>query len=242
MVGAGAMATETTLLEKILDLVRRIEQKITEFYNMVSSKLQSLQGYLLEKARAGLAKLGEVLREFWAQLRRILGMMGSPSTLQAAAQMWTENVGGPVSGKIQVAEAGALDVDDFWAGRAAEQYGQALPLQKTALEQMKAHADAISTALSNVATGIYVFWAGLAAALLAVIAGIVGGVTLTGTVVGIPLGVLAVVAACAGGVAAIAGTTAALHVICTSSASSMDQKFNDNSGYLNGHWPVAALV
>ncbi|GAA2888529.1 hypothetical protein Acy02nite_70350 [Actinoplanes cyaneus] len=98
----------------------------------------------------------------------MLDDMGSLSALSATATAWTERVGVPVSGQVQAAEAGLLTVDDNWDGDAANAYRQMLPLQKAALEKVKTTiTDGLSTALDQLHGGIFLFWTGLAGALVA---------------------------------------------------------------------------
>jgi hypothetical protein len=127
------------------------------------------------------------MTRIWDNLNEILSNMGSPSALWSAADAWSDGVGGPVSAQVQSAEAGLLDVDNNWDGTAAEAYRQSLPLQKAALDKVRATlTDGISTALNEVSKGILKFWAGQVTALVALVVGIVSALASSATIFGLP--------------------------------------------------------
>jgi hypothetical protein len=233
--------TEAALLDQIKSVMGRIDSKTTELQNSINSKLHWLPGFLQDKVIAGWNKFCGFMKRVWDNLNEMISNMGSPSALWSTADAWSDWVGSPVSGQVQSADAGLLGVDDNWDGDAADAYRQTLPLQKSALEKVKsALTDGIATALSDVAKGIIVFWAGLLTALAALVAGIIGALASTATVIGMPAGPF--IAAGAGLVAAgaiIAGGEI-LESVCSSANSTLRQKLADNSGFHDGHWPPAA--
>jgi hypothetical protein len=176
---------------------------------------------------AGWHKFTGFLSECWDAVVEICTNMGSPSALWNTADAWSDSVGGPVSGQVQSAEAGSLEVDDNWDGTAADRYRQNLPMpmQKTALERVKTtFSDGISSALSDVAKGIMAFWGGLVVALGALVAGIIGALASSATIFGLP---------------AAPFIAAGAALVCSSANSTLRQKLNDNTGYRDGHWPPA---
>jgi hypothetical protein len=236
------MANEAALLAQINSTVDRIHSKTTELQNSINSKLGAwyIPGFIKDKVRAGWEKFTGFLQDCWNALAEIFGNMGSPSTLWNTADSWSNSVGGPVSGEVQSAEAGSLAVDDNWDGSAADKYRQNLPMQKTALEKMKStYSDGISTALSDVAKGIIAFWGGLIVALGALVVGIIGAITSSATIIGLPAAPFIAAGAALVAVGAFYSGGLILKSVCSSANSNLRQKINDNSGYRDGHWPPA---
>jgi len=233
--------TEAALLEKINSVLDRIEAKTTELQNSINDKLHWLPGGLQDKVVAGWNRFCGFMRRVWDNLNEVMSNMGSPSALWSTADAWSDWVGGPVSGQVQSADAGLLSVDDNWDGDAADAYRQTLPLQKAALEKVKSTlTDGISSALSDVAKGILVFWTGLVTALVALVVGIVGALASSATIFGLPAAPF--IAARAGLIASAAIITGAeiLKSVCSAANSTLRQKLAENSAFHEGHWPPAA--
>jgi hypothetical protein len=234
-------SSEAALLEQINAVIGRIEGKTTELQNSINGKLHWLPAGLQDKVVAGWNSFCGFMTRIWDNLNEVLSNMGSPSALGDAADAWSDWVGGPVSARVQSAEAGLLDVDNNWDGDAAEAYRQTLPMQKAALDKVRATlTDGISSALNEVAKGILKFWAGLITALVALAVGIAGALASSATIFGLPAA--PVIAAGAGLVASAAIITGAelLKGDCASANTVLRQKLNDNSGFHRGHWPPAA--
>jgi hypothetical protein len=233
-------AEEAAIIERILGLIDRINARTTDLQNNINSKLHWLPGFLRDRVVDGWNAFVGAAQKCWDALREVFGNMGSPSTLWATADGWSDQVGGPVSGQVPSAKAGTLRGDDTtnWRGNAAENYRQGLPLHEAALDKIKSSlSDGISTALSDVAKGIITFWAGLAVALVAFLSGMIGAVTSSATIVGLPAApFIAVAAALAAGAAFLSGGLI-LKAVASSNNSALRQKLNDNSGYDAGHWP-----
>ncbi|MFI7546963.1 WXG100 family type VII secretion target [Actinoplanes sp. NPDC049599] len=234
-------STEAALLDKINEVLGRIDARTTELQHSINAKLPWLPGPARDKVVAGWHTFCGFLERIWANLHEIISNMGSLSALWSTADAWSDRVGAPVSGQVQSADAGLLDVDTTWDGDAAEAYRQTLPLQKAALEKVKsALTDGIATALNDLARGILACWGGLVTALVTLIVGIVGALASTATIVGLPAG--PVIAAGAGLVAAGAIIVGAetLKAVASSADTTLRQKLADNSGFHEGHWPPAA--
>ena len=238
---SAAAGTEASLLDQINSVLDRIDRKTTELQNSINKKIGWLPGFLRDKVISGWDKFCGFMKRVWDNFHEIASNMGSPSALWDTADAWSDRVGGPVSAQVQSADAGLLAVDDNWDGDAADAYRQTLPLQKTALDKVKATlSDGISSALSDVAKGIIVFWTGLVVALVALVGGIIGALASTATVVGLPAGpFIAAGAALAASAAMIAGAET-LKSVCSAANSTLRQKLADNSGFHQGHWPPAA--
>jgi hypothetical protein len=238
---AVSSGTEAALLDQIASVLDRIDGKTTELQNTINDNLHWLPGGLQDRVVAGWNRFCGFMRRIWDNLNEIISNMGSPSALWSAADAWSDWVGGPVSGQVQSADAGLLSVDDNWDGDAADAYRQTLPLQKAALEKVKSTlTDGLSSALSDVAKGILVFWTGLLTALVALVLGIVGALASGATIFGLPAAPF--IAAGAGLTASAAIITGAeiLKSVCSAANSTLRQKLAENSAFHEGHWPPAA--
>jgi hypothetical protein len=238
---AVSAVTESELVDKLLQLVDRINAKTTELQNAVNDKLGWLPGFLQDKVVDGWNKFCDFMREVWDFCYEVCTNMGSPTKLWATADAWSDTVGAPVSAQVQSADAGLLTVDDNWDGDAANAYRQTLPLQKTALDKVKTTlTDGISGALSDVAKGIIAFWASLAVALAALIGGIIGAIASAATIFGLPAAPFIAAGAALAADAALIGGGMILKSVCSGASTALRQKLDDNAGFHEGHWPPAA--
>lgn len=234
-------ATESELVDKLLQIVERINTKTTDLQNAINDKLGWLPGFLQDKVVTGWNKLCDFMRKIWDFWYEVCTNMGSPSKLWATADAWSDSVGGPVSAQVQSADAGLLTVDDNWDGDAANAYRQTLPLQKTALDKVKTTlTDGIAGALSDVAKGIIAFWASLAVALAALVAGIIGALASAATIFGLPAAPFIAAGAALAAAAAVIGGGMILKSVCSAAGTTLRQKLDDNAGFHEGHWPPAA--
>jgi hypothetical protein len=237
----ASSSTDAALVDQIMSVLGRIDAKTTELQNGINSKMHWLPGPVRDTVIAGWDKFVGFMKQLWDNIVEFVTNMGSPSNLWATADAWSDKVGGPVSAEVQSGDAGCLSVDDNWDGTAADAYRQTLPLQKAALEKVKATlTDGISAALSDVAKGIIAFWGGLLAALLALVVGIIGAIASTASILGMPAAPF--IAAGAALVAAGAVLTGGLVLksVAASANSTLRQKINENTAYHDGHWPPAA--
>jgi hypothetical protein len=100
--------------------------------------------------------------------------------------------------------------------------------------------DGIAGALSDVSKGIIAFWVGLVTALAALVVGIIAALSSSATIVGLPAAPFIAAGAALVAVGAVGGGMAVLTSVCSSAATSMRQKLNDNTAFRGGHWPPAA--
>jgi hypothetical protein len=235
-----AAAEEAALIAEINSIVQRINSKTVDLQNSINSLIGWLPGFLQDQVIAGWNKFTGFLQDCWNSLAEIFTNLGSPSALWNTADAWSNNIGGPVSAKVQYAKAGSLRVDDTWEGTAAEAYKQTLPLQETALARMKfSYADGISTALSDVAKGIIAFWGSLIVALAALVGGIVSALASSATILGLPAAPFIAAAAALAANAAFLSGGLILKSVASSANTTLRQKINDNEGFRDGHWPKA---
>lgn len=233
-------------MDEIFDLLDEIQLETENLRNTVNGWLGRVPGWASwvgDRIREAWDWLVARAQEFWDGLTLIVGNLGDPWKLSETGSSWNNSVGGPVSSQVQVAEAGNLNVDDTWSGEAAGAYQQRISLHKTALDKVKASlTDGLSSALDQVKTGIIIFWAAMAAALAALVAGIVTALASSATVFGIPAGILIAAGAFAVALAAIWGGGTKLKSDCMTARNTLEQKvINESAGYLDGHWPAGAM-
>jgi hypothetical protein len=234
-------ATEAQLVDKLLQIVDRINAKTTELQNAINDKLRWLPDFLQDKVVTGWNRFCDFMRKVWDFWTEVCSNMGSPSKLWATADAWSDTVGAPVSAQVQSADAGLLTVDDNWDGDAANAYRQTLPLQKTALDKVKTTlTDGISGALSEVAKGIIAFWASLTVALAALVGGIIGAIASAATIFGLPAAPFIAAGAALAADAAVIGGGMILKSVCSAASTTLRQRLDDNAGFHEGHWPPAA--
>jgi hypothetical protein len=231
--------------DEIRDLVDRFYRLVQELQDGINDALDWVPFFLnwiVDRIRDLWNDLMNKIKEFFDPLVEILSNLGSPTTVSSTADKWSSTVGSPVSGRVALADLGSLSVEDNWKGSAADQYKQKVPLQKTALQNIKTQfTDGISGALKDVSSAIQVFFGIMIGAIGAFIVAIVGALAATGTIVGIPAGI--VIAITAAGVfgAAFYAAGENLKSSCRTAKTVLDQKKAENTGYPNGAWPVATL-
>ena len=212
----------------IRDLVNRFNGLVQDLQDAINDVLDWVPwglGWLADKIRDLWNGLMGKIKEFFDPLVEILSNLGEPSTVSSKADLWSSNVGSPVSARVALADVGSLAVDDNWKGSAADQYKQKAPLQKTALQNVKTQfTDGISSALKDVSSAIQVFFGLMIAAIGAWIAAIITALGATATIFGIPAGILIAIAAVAGFGAAFWGAGESLKSQCRSARTLLEQK------------------
>jgi hypothetical protein len=235
-------ATQQATASQISSLVTKLDGKTVEFQNTVNDTLSDISWLIpdswIQWIKDRWNDFCDWMAKVWKQLTEIVENMGAPWDLSSTANAWSDKIGGPVSGKAQVATAGELSVDDNWDGDAATQYKQKMPLQATALDKVRSTlSEGVNNAMSTAQLGIWVFWVALVAALVTLIAGIIGAMASSATVLGLPPGVAIAIAAVIVFLAAIAGGIVTLRATLSNANSTIRRALSDNSGFENGHWP-----
>jgi hypothetical protein len=231
--------------QDIVDLVNKFNGLVEDLREGINNAIDWIPwglGWIADKIHDAWNSLMDKIHEVFDPLVFILSNLGSPPTVSSTGDGWSSQVGSPVSGRVSLAELGSLAVDDTWTGASAEQYKQQVPLQKTALQNIKTQfTDGISGALKDVSGGIQTFFGIMIGAIAAWIVAMIGAVAATGTIVGIPVGVLIAVGAGAvfGGAFYAAGEN--LKSQCRSAKTVLEQKLAENTGYPGGMWPKATL-
>ncbi|BCJ41089.1 hypothetical protein GCM10010168_46130 [Actinoplanes ianthinogenes] len=238
----AALATmEAELIGKVLHLVDQIEEKTQRLHAAVARGLPFLPPPMRMQATGAWQEFCDEMTNYWNFWRDVFANMGSPSQLKTIAYTWSDRVGSPVSSQVQAVDAGQLTVDDNWDGDAAKAYRDLLPAQKDALTQIKATlTDAIGDSLNSIADAIRVFWGTMIATCVPLVGGLIGAIGASGTIIGIPAAVVAVLGAV---ITASIGMNIAIAMLKSSSesaSSKLRQKLGEDTAFGGGQWPPTA--
>jgi hypothetical protein len=225
--------------------LQQIEQKVKELIDKVNGLLSWVPGFLswvVDKIKEAVNLFNQKVEQFYNQIKNFFSEPGSPSALRQAGQAWENNVSKTIGDITGTLTTDQLQAENDWQGQAANAYKSTIPSQTAALNSVKGIADQVNTSLNNMAGAVIAFWVAVGAALLTFIVGIVGAIAACCTVVGTPAGIAAAVGVIATVLAlltaAIAALTSYLNSI-SSEQTALMQKFNDNSTFPNGKWPVS---
>lgn len=223
----------TDKLDRIRDLMKQIQSKINGllshvpvFLKWVISKVEDLWGKFCDK-----------MSEFWDWFTDKLAYVGDPFLLKDTGEKWNSKLGVPAHKRAGEVEADDLMVDDNWSGTAATAYKSKIGGQKDALNAIGLrYASGVSSALNTMKTGIWIFWIAIVSALVVAVMAIVMGTVAEGTIIGIPVGLAAQIAAVVGFLLAAGGATVALNFSASDSASALR-----NLNNYSDKWPSFAL-
>ncbi|MBD3781169.1 MAG: hypothetical protein IE923_18150 [Micrococcales bacterium] len=229
------------VVAEITELLERLDRKVAELAAAVSSALRGvpdLLTWVVERVEDGWDEFMRRFREVMLWIGDKLLYAGDPGELTETRDAWHAEVAAVTSALAERLDAGDLRTDDAWDGAAAEQYRQKVPEQQAAIRAIRDEFTAgITAALDQVRDGIVVFWCGAGAALAALVAGIIGAITATGTIVGLPTAPVLAAAAVLTALASLGGTLAVL----TSQASSAESTLNGVGSSGLTAWPSFAL-
>lgn len=229
------------VVAEITELLERLDRKVAELAAAVSSALRAvpdLLTWVVERVEDGWDEFVRRFREVMLWIGDKLLYAGDPGELTQTRDAWHAEVAAVTSALAERLDAGDLRTDDAWDGAAAEQYRQKVPEQQAAIRAIRDEFTAgITAALDQVRDGIVVFWCGAGAALAALVAGLLGAITATGTVVGLPAAPVLAAAAVLTALASLGGT----HAVLASRASSAESTLNGVGSSGLTAWPSFAL-
>ena len=234
------------LIQEILDLVDDLRAKFDSLQSKINDALSWVPwglGWVVDKIHDAWDALVDKWNEFWDAAQLIFGNMGSPDALESASQSWSTGVGSPVSGQAGNADRALLQSDDHWTGQAADNYFPKSQLHKTAMEKVQTgYVAGVSGVLDTVRGGLTKFYAGLITALGALIAGFIGALAASGTIVGIPAGIVIAAGACLVAIGAFYAGGTLLKSDCTSAQTDLIATMSDKTGFPGGAWPPGAIL
>jgi uncharacterized membrane protein YphA (DoxX/SURF4 family) len=221
--------------------INGILDKVNSLLGDIPGWLQSAIGWIVDEAK----KLWQQIKDLSAKLldwleKNVWPVLKAPFTLWDASTQWTTAVYHPVttvSGEVNTAKT---TVDDWWQGAAATAYTQLIPVQKAASDKVAEIASKVKDALQNLSFGIGALYIGIILALVGLLLQVTGAGAAIASVIGIPAGLVALVAAIletAGGVAAIWGVANTIATDALGTFNTLLQLKNDNSAFEGGHWP-----
>jgi hypothetical protein len=224
-------------MNKLIAQMSKLVDQITENLNKLAKHLWSIMRNALKLAWSKFCGMMNKVSEI---LSKAFSIPGSPDKISSIANSWSNLIGSPVSGKRADITVDNLATDDKWKGNAAEQYRQILPSQQNALGAIQsALSDPVSKALNDMQSAIHWYWGELIAATIAFVPLLMGAAASTLTVVGLPPGVLAAVAALAVYCAALYATVARLKSNTAGVNTKIRVALSANQYFPDSHWPSA---
>ncbi|NBE52158.1 hypothetical protein [Streptomyces boluensis] len=220
-------------LNQIRDLVNQIRSKI----NGLLSKVPAFLEWVVSKVEDLWNKFCQKMEEFWNWFTDKLAYVGDPFVLKDTGEKWHSELGGPAHRRAGEVEGDDLLVDDTWTGTAATAYKSKIDGQRNALNTIgRLYASSVSSALNTMKSGIWIFWITIVSALVVCALGFIAGIGAEGTIIGIPAGLLAQIAAVVGFLLAAGGATMALKFAADDSATALR-----NLNSYADKWPSFAL-
>lgn len=187
-----------------------------EIFRMTQEKLREVIGHI-EEFSALLVAVGEVaatllgtwvlekVREFeqW-RIRTlieigklIIDLGGNPSAIRKVGDDWTQQVGAAAIAQAQELGRERLPSYGRWKGSAADVYYIGVGIgQVKALESVRNATNEINESMKAIAAAVTSFWTTVGIAVSTLIGGIIGALAASGTIVGIPAGIVIGVGAC----------------------------------------------
>lgn len=233
--------------DKVADEIYRMTQ---EKLREAIARLEEFAALLVAVGEAAAALLGawvlEKVREFeqWkirtlVQIGKLtIDLAGNPSAIREVGDDWTQQVGAAAIAQAQELGRERLPSYGRWKGNAADVYYIGVGIgQVKALEAVRNATNEINESMKAIAAAVTSFWTSVGIAVSTLIGGIIGALAASGTIVGIPAGIVIGVGAC---VAFIAVLGEAIF--------SLGNAFNDtrlltaaeNAAPLQAGWPTLA--
>ncbi|MBZ2195320.1 hypothetical protein [Occultella gossypii] len=198
------------LIDEIVQLILQVQQRWQSFVdtvNRVLSFVPTALQWVLDEINRVWQRVIQMWDDFWAGVNTIIESFGDPAGVSAQSENWISSVATPSGSIASTVTAGQLATDDdSWSGDAATKYKNRATEQHATIAAIgETIATKVVAALDALRTAMFVFYGAIIAAFAALIAGIVGGLASSATIVGIPAGVLIIIAAGGVAVAAILG-------------------------------------
>ncbi|WP_447006535.1 hypothetical protein ACRAKI_08690 [Saccharothrix isguenensis] len=201
------------LVRQVEEERRDAEQNVKEFFDQVDRLLSWVPApleHMISPIVQGMRLLSEKVAELWDHVGHLIEQWGDPDRLKQVGEQWVAHVGNAL-GDI----AGTVGLDKLrttieWEGRAARAYHSAASPQAAGLNAVKDIANQLRTSLTALANAIESFQLTMWFALGAFVIGAVGAVASACTVVGTPVGIAALSAACGAAIALIGAAVLAM--------------------------------
>jgi hypothetical protein len=162
------MAFGDELVQRLIEIIQQLRQKIEEARAFVDSMLQSLDSFwdwLKNIIRDGMNDLAQKAQDFFGKIEEVLPKPGSATALEDAGRRWHEEVAMPANRLAGDLSLDRLGVDDYWAGTAGSAYKTTVPAHSGAFNDIRIAADGIQGSLTSMANEVRGFFtASIAAA------------------------------------------------------------------------------
>lgn len=223
----------------IEDVVARVNGLLSQ----VPALLRSLVDEIVEQAKALLARIVELAQQLVDWLRdNVWPVIRGPFTLYEVGNRWTTEVFAKVTDVSGQLDLNKITVDDYWQGPAATAYGQAVGVQKAAVDKVAATITATREAVQGLAFTLGALYTALVAGLIAAAIQIAGGSAAVATVLGIPPGLMVIITGLVTAIGTVAGVYAGGKELVSGSAdkfAKLLERRNDGSAFDHGHWPTS---
>ncbi|MCU7730911.1 hypothetical protein ODJ79_44965 [Actinoplanes sp. KI2] len=249
MTAVGVTDSEfNDILTKVGTNLDKVQTSAQSLYDSVASIWDWIPPWLKDDVNHLLTKMWDIVKEVFDYIKEFVLNPGWPPALWHAGEVWTSQVGNPVSTVVGETTLNYSQVDDHWQGPAATAYKNTLPAQNAALAAIKATCDALDTALKTMAGAIVAFWLACLAALLSALPEFGAEEAAADTGVGAPPAILAFIASVVKLLGIISGSAALLWAFAGSQVgpyTTINQHLNNWSAFppsgsgQQGNWPKA---
>lgn len=237
------MGPET--VERIMDLLDEVDEKVRSLTDKINDILSWVPwglGWAVDKFRDLWDKAMEKLGEFWDKVREFISYIGAPWDLDSAKDEWIE-LGAPVAARASEADRSQSAVDAEWKGRAADRYALALAPQGKALAAVQGKLTSkIGPALGSVSTALYIFYAAVVAAIVAMIIGIVTATGEAVSILGLPAVPPTVIVAVGAAILAIGSAVVNLRGAASGANTEFQNVAAEVSDFGAENWPQAVIA
>ena len=122
------MDTSNQIIDRVIALLRKIEEKIAEIERLINRALAALPpgfDFIASRVQGNWNTMMKSMGDIWGMIVDFLSYAGNPAMLFGAAGGWTE-IGGKVARLGDEGTDFSLSGDEHRQGKAPEQYQQSI--------------------------------------------------------------------------------------------------------------------
>ncbi|GAB3258456.1 hypothetical protein GCM10027425_19910 [Alteromonas gracilis] len=223
---------------KVIRELNKIGQYADEIINVINRTLDLidwatfvLPDGFMDAVRAKVQKLYDEISRIWSAISKVLAWTGSPWDIATVSNTWLDAIARPADSAAGDLEGTPCASPAVWEGAAGDSYRAVIPGQTAAITAIV--APVVETAVQQLDTlsgAIVQFWVQLGIEVGILILELIIAAGETGTIVGIPLGLVTGIVAVGMFIIAVVGYVQSLQSTCTAIAA----VFN---GY-SAEWPT----
>jgi len=188
----------SSTVEDALAQARDIDSDFRGFFDKVNSVMDWVPGFLehlIQPIIDGMNWLGEKIKEFWDGIKEFLDNTGSPSKLEAHAEVLSGTIMPALQAISDKITPSKLPSNVEWSGSGATAYFGVVGEQKSSADTARDLSGELSNTLKELANAIENFWIAMGLAFASVIVGTVAAIAEACTVIGIPPAIITICAA-----------------------------------------------